>query len=121
MVIFFPTITTPVDNTSLTFKVFLMNNWLWQSHFSCDISVYESSTGAWRGCQIHEGHGTKHFTGVFEASSVFFQGTIFWHSESQAVLVFSYNVGENSWKEVLQNLTLILDILNWLSMVTICS
>ena len=50
---FLPTITTPVDNTSLTFKVFLMNDWLWQSHYSC-VSVYKSSTGAWRDCQIHQ-------------------------------------------------------------------
>ena len=50
---FLPTITTPVDNTSLTFIVFLINDWLWQSHCS-RVSVYESSTGAWRGCQIHQ-------------------------------------------------------------------
>ena len=56
-----------------------------------------------------ERHGTSQFTGVFEASSVFFQGnfyTVFWHSESQAVLVFSYNVEKNSWKEVLVELNL---------------
>lgn len=103
---YFPALVPVVDNATSSFKVFLLNsiNQTSDSRFF----VYESSTGVWRGLP-NPPKPLGETNGVFadrelEESAVFFQGrfyTISYRHERTAVLVLSYSLEENQWRQVL--------------------
>lgn len=102
-----PAIVTVVDNANSSFKVFLLSCRSEGPHTG--VFLYESSTDAWRdlGNPVQElGIRVSEVDGIgFSETAVYFQGSLyatFYVLATGTVLLLSYNVEENSWKEVLR-------------------